>query len=222
MPKFSDRFVSAPLLLTAALALAACQPEHHAFVGYREGAFSVKALDGQPLALYVVGGRPEGIPKIEEFFVDEVDGMLEADTAQVRSAVREAGLAEPKLADFPLMDSDYRPGVPAALLKPVVEAVRAKTKAKYLVACVGWLGADAKDKRVHAWEASPLAGQVGAVKAYVVEVASGQVVALTHAVVLTQDAASDQVTIDSARLSLEKGVWEDTAKDAARKLGDLR
>ena len=52
----------------------ACQPEHHAFVGYRDGAFSVKELDGEPLALYVVGGRPEGVREIEDFFVDEVDG----------------------------------------------------------------------------------------------------------------------------------------------------
>lgn len=215
-----SRFMPALCLAAGVLFLGACQPEHHAFVGYRDGAFSAKTLEGRPLALYVVGGRPEGIAEIERYFTRKVDGETVADTAQIRSAMRDLKLAEPSLADFPLMDSDYRPGVPQALLAPVAKAA-AKAKAQYLIACVGWLGADAKDKRVHAWEASPLAGHVGAVKAYVVDAASGKVMALTHAVVLSSDAADGQVTLDSPRLNLEKGVWEDTAKEAADQLGEL-
>lgn len=212
-----------PLGLAAAFAaLAACQPEYNAFVGYKREAFSIRSLRGKPVAVYVTGGRAEGLAQVEGAIQDAVDAGEVTGTAQLSGFMKDKGLAQVQPSDFPLMNSDYRPEVAAKALASLVETVRANTKAPYLVACVGWLGASKLEGRTHAWEANPMASHTGSVKVYVVDVATGAVVAITHAVVLSPDAANGHVGLSSRKLQLEKGVWERTAKEAVEKLETVK
>ncbi len=210
--------------LLALAALAACQPEYHSFVGYRQAQFSVQAIRQQPVALYVIGGPAKGVAFAEEEIIDGVRPGEVVDTAAVLALLKDAKLPEVRPSAFAVMNSDYRPQPVEQALAPVVAQLRAKTAARYLIACVGWLDAGAAGSmpQLHTWEASPMAGHTGAVKVHVVEVASGHVLATTHAFVLSRDAASGKVTMESNKVDLTKSVWEDTAGLAIEKLEQAR
>ncbi len=206
--------------LLALAALSACQPEYHSFLGYQREAFSAKAMRGQPVALYVIGGPAKGAAFAEAEIIDEVRPGEVVPTARVTALLKEAKLPQVGPSDFPVMNSDYRPQPVEQALAPMAAQLREKTAAKYLVACVGWL--DPAHSGVRSYEANPLAGHTGAVKVYVLEVQTGHLLAITHAFVLSRDAAGGKVDMDSKKLDLDKGVWEDTAELAIEKLGDVR